>query len=890
MAGIVAPILSNFNAGQLSPLLDGRVDLAKYPNGAYRMENFIPTVQGPCKRRMGFRFEAEVRNGDDRTWLRRFIFSESQAFILEFGPLYIRFFTNQGPVLESPKAITGITQANPGVVTSNAHGFNNGDEVFIEGVQGMRQVNGRRFYVAGVTANTFQLLGTNTTTFDAYTSGGTVSRVYQIASPWNVGQLTNSNGTFKLEFAQKGDALFIASGIYPLHQLTRLGNTNWVLSIPSMATGPFEDVDPDQTITIQASASAGAITLTASSAIFTPELVGWAFLIEQPRVDSYPAWEVNKSVTAGSYYRSDLNVYQAQTTGTTGTIKPTHLDGTKMDGATGVSWRYVHSGYGTVRITSASGTTATATVLTELPSLVVSGPTTRWARPSWNDVDGYPTHVTFFRERMALFRKARGWFSVAGDPLDHSAREGSETVPDSAASIEITASELNDCTFLAPASDLLVGTLGGEFSVGELSSQDVFGPGNISAKEQTKHGSRQIPPARINDSILMWDKTGRRLRDLRFTFDSEGYQTTDLQVMSTDIMRGQAVQHAFQEEPDSVLWVACKDGRLVGFTFNREQDVIGWHSHPIQWACESVEVIPGDGQDVLWAIGRFTINGVTKRYIMQMDPDWRADISTLDECLYSDAGATFSGMDQPGTITVDAAFNGVDTSGDLTASLASFFPEDVGDWVVIEASTNRRCRFMITEYTSPTVVVARQMDDLPPGFDPGDVSSDWSFGRDVIAGLEYLEGREVSLIGDGASHPNVTVEDGRIQLQRHVRTAQVGLPMPAEVETMRIEAGSQNGTSQGKTKRIHRLIMRFFETLGGRFGARGSDGVKVLDQILFRQSSDPMNQPPSLFTGDKDQEFPGDYGTEARIIVQADQPLPMTIIALMPQLETHDRV
>ncbi len=56
MAQIVAPLLSNFNAGQLSPYMDGRVDVAKFGNGAYRMENFIPTVQGPAKRRMGFRF------------------------------------------------------------------------------------------------------------------------------------------------------------------------------------------------------------------------------------------------------------------------------------------------------------------------------------------------------------------------------------------------------------------------------------------------------------------------------------------------------------------------------------------------------------------------------------------------------------------------------------------------------------------------------------------------------------------------------------------------------------------------------------------------------------------------------------------------------------------
>jgi len=99
------------------------------------------------------------------------------SYILVFENQKLYFINNGSPVLETATVITGITQANPGVVTSNAHGFVNGDRVFVSGVVGMTQVNGNYYTVAGAAANTFQLtdlngVNVNTTAFTAYASGG----------------------------------------------------------------------------------------------------------------------------------------------------------------------------------------------------------------------------------------------------------------------------------------------------------------------------------------------------------------------------------------------------------------------------------------------------------------------------------------------------------------------------------------------------------------------------------------------------------------------------------------------------------------------------------------------------------------------------------------------
>jgi hypothetical protein len=86
-----APIITSFNAGELSPTLDGRVDLAKYSNGCKVIENFLPLVQGPAVRRGGSKHVA-ARKRMASAWFIKFEFSATQAYVLEFGDLYVRFY------------------------------------------------------------------------------------------------------------------------------------------------------------------------------------------------------------------------------------------------------------------------------------------------------------------------------------------------------------------------------------------------------------------------------------------------------------------------------------------------------------------------------------------------------------------------------------------------------------------------------------------------------------------------------------------------------------------------------------------------------------------------------------------------------------------------------
>lgn len=230
-------VFNNFVGGELSPYMVARSDIPLLPKGAARCENFIVLPKGGVKFRQGSIYVKSTK-GNKKAVFIPFQFNDSQSYLIEATDLKFRFYKDNSAITETPVNITGITQATPGVVTANAHGFNNGDEVSISGVGGMTQVNGRFFLVAGTTANTFQLNdifgnAVNTTNYGVYASGGTVARVYEITSPYPEAVLE------ELQYAQNSDTMYIAHRSYEPRKLTRSGHTNWTLGTYARTADPF---------------------------------------------------------------------------------------------------------------------------------------------------------------------------------------------------------------------------------------------------------------------------------------------------------------------------------------------------------------------------------------------------------------------------------------------------------------------------------------------------------------------------------------------------------------------------------------------------------------------------------------------------------------------------
>lgn len=154
----------------------------------------------------------------------------------------------------------------------------------------------------------------------------------------------------------------------------------------------------------------------------------------------------------------------------------------------------------------------------------------------------------------------------------------------------------------------------------------------------------------------------------------------------------------------------------------------------------------------------------------------------------------------------------------------------------------------------------------------------------TIKNLQHLEGEEVSILADGAVHPNKTVANGQITLDRTAEKVHVGLSYTSTLKTLNLEAGSAIGTSQGMTKRINKVLIRVWDSLGMKAGSPTTQDI-----VVFRSGSDPMDSAPPLFTGDKEIQYPGGYDKDAQVVVTQDQPLPLNITALMIQMTEFDR-
>ena len=233
-----APAFSSFTAGEVSPRMEGRVTLETYREGLADMTNLLVMPQGGVTRRPGTEYLGEIKNSAQSARLIPFQFKTTDTYILEFGDQVMRVFRSGLQVIDATdKTITGVTQADPGVITSNSHGFSDGDEIYIDSVAGMTELNGRNYRVANATTDTFTLTNLfgdaiDTTDFTAYTSGGTATEIYNIATPYAVADLP------ALRFVQSADTMFIVHPSYAIRTLTRSADNNWTFATPTITGTP----------------------------------------------------------------------------------------------------------------------------------------------------------------------------------------------------------------------------------------------------------------------------------------------------------------------------------------------------------------------------------------------------------------------------------------------------------------------------------------------------------------------------------------------------------------------------------------------------------------------------------------------------------------------------
>ena len=916
----VTTIQTNFTAGELSESLFGRVDIAKYSNGAETLENMIVKPHGGVTRRPGTRFVKEVKDSSTATVLVEFEFSTTQAYIIEFGNLYCRFYKDQGAILEADKTVSAATKASPCVVTATSHGYSNGDEIYISSVAGMTQLNGKYYKVKNKTTNTVELTDLDDTNIDSsgystYTSGGTAARVYTLTTTFLAADLAS------LQFAQSADVLYIGHANYTPKKLTRTGHTSWTISDIAFTDGPYQTENITATTLNPGAASGTGVSLAASAvtginggAGFQATDVGRLVSIGHQAT----AWAASTGYSLTNIARNSGNVYECVKAGTSaGSVGPSGEGSEIVDG--GVTWKFqrdggIHWGYAT--IASRSSTTAVTIDI----SSVLGGTSaeSKWRLGAWSDTTGYPAAVAFYEQRLMWAGSTEQpqtiWGSKSGDYENHTPG----TLDDDPVVYTLATDKVNAIRWMSPGKVMSVGTVGGEFIISGSSIAEALTPTNVRVIREGTRGSSQHRPVRVDNVVLFIQRQQRKIREFIYQFESDSFQSPDLTILSPQVAKGGISAIAYQQEPFSVIWGVRADGQLVGLTYMRDQQVVAWHRHKIGGVSAACTVTVSDYANI--AVGTTLIftksDGSTVTFTSEASSGaapssatgWRPNDSnntTADNIFTAvNAHADFT-VANPGAavVTVEETLRaGVgpltvvssDTTRLVTADQAIAVVEDIA---VIPATSSGEDEVWMVVKRTINGVTRRYVEFMEASFDTAEsstktnaffVDSGLSYSgaaSATVSGLDHLEGETVSILGNGNVYADQVIASGGISgLSPTVTAAAVGLASVAKVKTLRPEAGADDGAAQSKTKRVFEMSARFIATLGAKVGPDADN----LDSIQFRGGSDPMDSSPPLFSGDKTLKFRGGWDKKGQMVIQQDQPLPMHLTAIVTRLITND--
>lgn len=825
----VSLIKTNFTGGEWSPSLWSRTELEKYGSACKKMRNFFLHPHGGASNRPGLQYIVATKDSSKQSRLQKFQFSVTQWYQLEFGDLYIRFVKDDGQII-STTAITGAANNGSGLIriTATAHGLQTANTVTITGVGGVPAANGT-WVITVISANTYDLIGS--TFAGTYTSGGSGTAIVEVSTPYVEADLR------LLKFEQSADTIYITHPSYQRRKLTRTGHTAWTLS--TITSGA--SIDPPVNLVCAGTGKFFVVTSVSADGVESE-----ASAEEEGAFGNTLTWD---AATGADHYK----VYQV-------------LNDT---------FRYMGDA-GTESFDIPSSPTADADI---------AAPESDDPFPS---VNNYPGVCAFHDQRMIWARtntKPQTLFgTVIADFENHNV--SSPVKDDDAFIYTINSNQVNEIRALVSLEDLIVFTSDSEWKMSAGGNTDTITPTSVKLKRQSQWGCSHLPPIVVGKSILFIDGSGKQFRDLLYTLEQDGYDGSDLSVLSSHLFETYGViSWSFQRYPEPIVWAVREDGVLLGMTYHREHKIWGWHQHDTDGLFEDVSsVTTQEGVSETHFIVKRTINGVTKRYIEKLHS---RDFTFFEDAFFVDCGLT---LDSPiaQTLTPGAGCTVVGTEDvTFTAGASTFVIGDIGREIHVRWTDDddvlQLARAEITGYTSGTVVTATILH----AFESTAViaSEGWYMSTLALSGLDHLEDKEVVAVADGNVVTGLTVTSGAIALTTPASKVHVGILYTADLVPMDFDVPTQTGTSQDRHRFISNLVLRLRNTRGCWVGADENTLYEVKGKNV-----DDGYEACGLITGEKEHTIKmGEDTRRATCWIKMRDPIPVTIQAIMPRLDYGQR-
>ena len=530
--------------------------------------------------------------------------------------------------------------------------------------------------------------------------------------------------------------------------------------------------------------------------------------------------------------------------------------------------------------------------------------------------DNYPSVVTFFEQRLVFAATNNNpqtlFFSKNGDYTNFTVG----TNADDALSYTIASNTVNEIRWMSATRVLTIGTSGGEYVL-TTDSNGPITPTSTLIRKYSNYGSAKVAPVQVADVTLFLQRNQRKVREFRYVgdVDESGYSAPDMTILSEHITDGGITEFAYQQEPDSIVWCLRSDGTLLGMTYRREEQVVAWHKHVIGGyfgsptitvanyasitAGSTVTLTKDDGTSVVFTTDAVGSGAASSALHFRPNTSNNATATLLATAInnHSDFAASATGA----VVTARDSSGGALT---ITSSQSNFFAVTSQAQSVVESIATLPSEsgedelYLIVKRTikglTKRYVERLQSIDFGNSTEKGffvdsglAYPADWptaGTSTTAMTGLYHLEEEVLEIMANGAAHANRTVSSGNVTLSFNATTAVMGFPYNSVMQTLRLESGSADGTSQGKPKRLHGITIRLFRSVGLDVGASSNS----LETLNFRDSSMATDTAVPLFTGDKEVEFTGGFFEDDRVFIRQTQALPLTVLAVYPRLNTFD--
>ena len=917
---------NSFTGGEFAPNIDARQDIQKYSTGLKTMKNFYVKPQGAATNRPGTYFVAESKDSANKCRVVSFVFSESIAYVLEFGNYYVRFYRDNGQIVKSTADawVTATSYVVGDYVLENSLIY--------------------RCTTAHTSSSTDEP-GTGT----SWATYWTQSAIYEVVTPYTSDELDD------LKFAQSADVLYIVHPDHVPKTLTRTSDTSWTIADLAYKLGPFAPINLTDT-TVTPSDVTGSITLTASSDIFESGHVGSLFKLEQDLEaqtisDSFSTSSVISSAStskikstyssgytytitytmtvSGTFAGATITLYTSRNNSSwTATLTETAAGTYTATSVVSNSYHYEYayaiitgttSGTCTVSLNRSYrslSTTVTATTKVANYSDTVRGMGT-WSVTTHGNLTGV-LHLEKSTDEGVTWKKMRQ-YSLATDNISDSDTEEDEmvmlrlklySVSSGTCYYDLTI-EPYTATGIVEITAVTSGTVATatvKQAIGSTDSTDLWYYGawsDVRGYPSTVifYQNRLVFASTSYEPQTLWGSTTGDYVNfgVSFTVEDDDAITTPLVSEKVNAIKSLKGLSQIVGLTAGGYWVIGSGGDSAWTPSNQSANAQGFYgasslnpviigNHILFAGAKgssvfdmgySIQSYSYEATYITLYAGHLFENRTITEWAYAQDPN------SIVWCVGSDGmllGLTYLADQQV------AGWHRHETDG--TFESVCVIPGDGYDqvWFVvnrtIDGETKRYIEYMAPRTTDATYST-NDDGEYVVIYQPEDqyfVDCGLTYTSDTAAttftGLDHLEGKTVSILADGNVHPAKTVSGGSVTLDHSAKVVHIGLPYTCDLETMNVEFQAKDGTIQSRNKRISKATIRFEQSRGAWAGTT----FNKLYEIKMR-SNEAYGDPVALFTGDKDMPTISGSGIKGRVCIRSTDPLPITVLAIISEVQ-----